>query len=67
MGLLLWPFKAVWKVLATVLAVTGRVALGLLGLGLMGVGVALAMTVAGAVVGVPVAVLGLLLMIRSIF
>ena len=64
---LLWPFRAAWKVLAAVLAVTGRVVLAGLGLVLMAVGVALAMTVAGAPVGVPVGILGLLLMIRSLF
>ncbi|MHC4620280.1 MAG: hypothetical protein ACYTEQ_21235 [Planctomycetota bacterium] len=67
MGWLLWPFRAVWRLAAFVLRVMGRLALGVLGLVLMGVGVALALTVAGAVVGVPVAVLGLLLVIRSIF
>jgi hypothetical protein len=64
---LLWPFRAVWKLLAAILAVTGRVVLGILGLGLMTVGTGLTMTVAGAPVGIPVGVLGLLLMIRSIF
>jgi hypothetical protein len=63
----LWPFAAVWKFLAFVLALTGRVLLAVLGLGLMAVGVVLTITVAGAPIGVPIAVLGLLLMIRSIF
>ncbi|MHC4666212.1 MAG: hypothetical protein ACYS9T_09700 [Planctomycetota bacterium] len=63
----LWPFAAVWKLLAFVLALTGRVLLAILGLGLMAVGVVLTITVAGAPVGVPIGVLGLLLMIRSIF
>jgi len=64
---LLWPFAAVWKLLATILVITGRVLGIILALGLMAVGVALAMTVVGAPVGIPVAVLGFLLMIRSVF
>jgi len=39
----------------------------ILALGLMAVGIVLTMTVAGAPVGIPVAVLGFLLMIRSVF
>ena len=63
----LWPFVAVWNLLALVLNITGRVLAGILGVGLMIVGIALTMTVAGAPVGIPFAILGLLLIIRSIF
>ena len=63
----LWPFVAVWDLLALVLNITGRVLAAILGVGLMVVGIALTMTVAGAPVGIPFTILGLLLMIRSIF
>jgi hypothetical protein len=63
----LWPFVTVWNLLALVLNITGRVLAGILGVGLMVVGIALTMTVAGAPVGIPLAVVGLLLIIRSIF
>ena len=63
----LWPFAAVWNLLALVLNITGRVLAGILGVGLMVVGIAFTMTVAGAPVGIPFAILGLLLIIRSIF
>ena len=63
----LWPFVTVWNLLALVLNITGRVLAGILGVLLMIVGIALTMTVAGAPVGIPLAVLGLLLIIRSIF
>ena len=63
----LWPFVAVWNLLALVLNITGRVLGVILGVGLMIVGIALTMTVAGAPVGIPFAILGLLLIIRSIF
>ncbi len=64
---LLWPFVAVWDLLALVLNITGRVLAAILGVGLMVVGIALTMTVAGAPVGIPFAIVGFLLMIRSIF
>ncbi len=63
----LWPFVAVWNLLALVLNITGRVIAGILGVALMIVGIALAMTIDGAPVGIPFALLGFLLMIRSIF
>ena len=62
----LWPFIAVWNLLALVLNITGRILAGILGVGLMIVGIALTMTVAGAPIGIPFAILGLLLIIRSI-
>ena len=64
---LLWPFVIVWRLLELVFIVTGRILGILLALGLMVVGIAIAMMTAGAPLGVPIAVLGFLLMIRSIF
>ena len=61
------PFVAVWDLLAMVLKITGRLLGVLLAAGLMVVGIALTMTIAGAPVGIPLAILGFLLMIRSIF
>jgi len=63
----LWPFVALWDLLALVLNITGRLLAAILGVGLMVVGIAFTMTVAGAPVGIPFAILGFLLMIRSIF
>jgi len=63
----LWPFMAVWDLLALVLNITGRVLAAILGVGLMVVGIVLTMTVAGAPVGIPFAILGFLLIIRSLF
>ncbi len=65
--LFLWPFEAVWKILTLVLVVTGRILGIILALGLMIAGIALTMTIAGAAIGIPFAILGFLLMIRSIF
>ncbi|GAB4479410.1 MAG: hypothetical protein Kow00124_25010 [Anaerolineae bacterium] len=65
--LLLWPFWAVWRLLALLVELTGRLVAVLLGLALMIAGVVLSITVVGAVVGIPLAVLGLLLMIAGLF
>lgn len=63
----LWPFAALWDLLAFVLRLTGRVVAAVIGLVLMIVGVLLTMTVVGAPVGIPLGVLGFLLLLRSIF
>lgn len=63
----LWPFEMVWKLLAFVLKITGRLLAGILGVGLMAAGITAWMTVIGAPVGIPLAILGFLLIIRSIF
>jgi len=63
----LWPFAALWNLLALVLIITGRVLCMVLAIGLMIVGIALTMTATGAPLGIPIAILGLLLMIRSVF
>ena len=63
----MWPFMAIWNLLALILNILGRVLAGILGLGLMIVGIALTITVLAAPVGIPIAIFGLLLIIRSVF
>ena len=63
----LWPFVAIWELLAAIVIFTGRLLGVLLGLGLMVFGMVLIITVVGLPIGIPFAILGLLLMIRSIF
>ena len=65
--LLLWPFAAVWRVLTFVLVLTGRLLCAILGLLIMAVGVAVTLSVVGAPLGVPLAVFGVLLVIRALF
>lgn len=62
-----WPFVMVWRVLTGILKLTGRLLGVVLGLALLAVGVALSVTVVGAILGVPLAVLGFLLIMRSLF
>jgi len=63
----LWPFAAVWDLLAFILRLTGRLLGIVLALALMATGVAATMTVVGAIVGIPLFSFGLLLLIRSLF
>jgi hypothetical protein len=62
-----WPFVAVWRLLAAILNLTGRLLGVILGVVLLVVGLVLSVTVIGAVVGIPLMVVGLLLVIRSLF
>jgi hypothetical protein len=64
---LLWPFHALWQLLALILQLTGRVLGIILGLLLLIAGIVLSLTVVGAVVGVPLALLGFMLMLRGLF
>lgn len=65
--LLLWPFYAVWKLVTFVVELIGRMLCGLLGLALMIAGIAITITVLAAPVGIPIAALGFLLLVRAIF
>ncbi len=63
----LWPFAAIWKLLAVIVEMTGRFVAMVLGIVLMLVGVLVSLTIIGAIVGVPLAFIGLLLLLRGIF
>jgi hypothetical protein len=65
--ILLWPFYAIWRFLTFVLVAIGRLLCALLGIGLMIAGVAITLSVIGAPLGIPLASLGFLLLIRAIF
>ena len=65
--ILLWPFYAIWRLIALIIEVTGRLIGALLGLVLMIVGVVLSLTIVGLIVGVPLVIFGFMLVIRSLF
>jgi hypothetical protein len=65
--LLLWPFYAIWRLIALIIEITGRLVGAVLGLVLMIAGVVLTITIVGAIVGVPLIVFGLMLTVRSLF
>ena len=64
---ILWPFVAFWDLLAFVLKLTGRLVGTILGFALMITGVVLCFTLVGLPLGIPLAMLGGALMLRSIF
>ena len=64
---LLAPFVAVWRLVAAIVTVTGRLLAVLLGVVLMIVGVIATVTIVGAVIGIPVFLFGLLLVFRGLF
>jgi len=65
--LLLWPFWALWRLVVTIIELTGRLVGAVLGLVLMIVGVILTVTIIGAIVGIPIIIFGFLLILRSLF
>ena len=63
----LWPFAMLWHLLASIVALTGRFIAMVLGIIFIFVGVIVSLTLIGAIVGIPLAVIGLLLFLRGIF
>jgi hypothetical protein len=64
---ILWPVVALWKFLALIIEITGRLVGAILGCVLMLVGAILTLTIIGAIVGLPMLLIGLLPLLRSIF
>ena len=64
---ILWPFYALWRLLTFILEATGRLVLGVLGIALMVVGLVISLTIIGAPLGIPIAILGFLLLLRAFF
>jgi hypothetical protein len=65
--ILLWPFYAIWRLLTFVVELIGRLLCGLLGIGLMIAGVTITLSIIAAPVGIPLASVGFLLLVRAIF
>lgn len=63
----LWPFAALWDLVAGIVKMAGRLVALILGLALMIAGVALSLTVVGAVVGIPLLIFGFALAVRGLF
>jgi len=63
----LWPFAVIWKLLTVIVELTGRLVAMILGIVLMLVGGIISLTVIGAIVGVPLAIVGLLLFLKGMF
>jgi len=63
----LWPFAALWKLLAVIVEMTGRFLAMVLGIVFIVVGIIISLTIVGAIVGIPLAIIGLLLLLRGMF
>ena len=62
-----WPFVALWDLIAWIVRLVGRLLAVVLGSILMILGLLLSITVIGAFLGVPMAALGFLLVMRGLF
>ncbi|MBI5935337.1 MAG: hypothetical protein HY867_16670 [Chloroflexi bacterium] len=62
-----WPFVALWKLVAGIVALTGRLVAVILGFALLIAGILISLTVVGAIVGIPLAIIGFLLVLRGLF
>lgn len=63
----LWPFAAVWNLVAWIVGLTGRLIAVILGLVFLVTGAILTITVIGAILGIPMILFGLLLVIRGLW
>ncbi len=64
---LLWPFAAIWRLIAFIFEFVGRFVAITLGLILMLLGVVVSLTGIGVIVGIPMVLFGLLLIVRGFF
>ena len=62
-----WAFARLWGLLAAIIKLTGRLLGAVLALGIMAVGIILSVTLIAAPLGIPLFILGFLLMLRSVF
>ena len=66
-SLVTWPFVVIWRLLSFVFELTGRLVAFALGFLLLLLGVLVSLTGIGALVGIPVALVGFLLLARAVF
>ncbi len=64
---LLRPFVWLWNFIAYIVTLTGRLIAVILGLVFMLVGVILTITLVGGIVGIPLFIIGLLLVVRGLW
>jgi len=64
---LMAPFVALWNLAAKIFELTGRLIAVMIGLVLLIVGVILTFTIIGAVIGIPLCVLAVMLIVRGLF
>ena len=65
--IILLPFVIVWSLFSFFLRLTGRIVAAVIGLVFMIVGITLSISLVAAPIGIPLAVFGFLLLLRSVF
>jgi hypothetical protein len=63
----LWPFWALWRFVTWIVVLAGRLVAVILGGVLMLIGFLLCLTIIGAIIGIPLAILGFLIALRGLF
>ena len=63
----LWPFQAIWNLIANIVNLTGRLVAITMGLAVMVMGVMISLTIVGAIIGIPLFAVGALLVIRGLW
>ncbi|OPL17883.1 MAG: hypothetical protein AVO35_08370 [Candidatus Aegiribacteria sp. MLS_C] len=58
---------ALWRLVGRLVSLAGRLLSGTIGLVLLVLGAVLCLTVIGAAIGIPLVILGVLLLVRSLF
>ena len=62
-----WPVRLFWLLISTIVGLTGRLVAMVIGTVFIVVGIIVSLTVVGAIVGIPLALVGLLVLLRGIF
>jgi hypothetical protein len=63
----LWPFAMIWNLVAYIVTLTGRLLAVILGFIFLILGVILTITVIGAIIGIPLGIIGVLMIIRGLW
>lgn len=67
LDVLLWPIVFLWQCLTFIVKAVGRLLCAVIGLAFLVCGVAISMSIVGLPLGVPISILGVLLMVRAVF
>ncbi len=63
----LWPLLALWRLLTGLMKLTGRLVAIVTGFVFLVAGILLSITIVGAIAGIPLAILGAMLIVRGLF
>jgi len=64
---LFWPFSAFWKLVGSIMNLTGRLIAVILGFSFLIMGIILSFSIIGAIIGIPLVILGFTMIIRGFF